>query len=394
MYRDFKNFGIELENLNEKISKILILGETDMGEEIINKIIVGNFHDSNLIAADYFSDYYNFEYMYNYKISRAVENILSDGKIADSEEKYLSLLYSYNDELIKEYNNLLDKYNEKGKISRKKTFRLYNEFSSKAEGLLNTSKYRFLQNYVCEFKKGDIEEAKKYCEEIFAKVVENKELKYSKVLSEDLDAYVYETEVHKDKGFQDNEDNIVEYNVEFNNKTGRIDVGAVAYTVFHSTNLKDKEKNIKKLDNMAKEAVSKFSNDLINYKRKVVYDDENSGYIEYYYIEKDKGIYDEMKSIKLVLEEDGLISNFSIVYPNNKEIVSPKLSKDDILKKLDKKAEIKDIFIIRNLNNEIEYEVHLKYNDDIYATVFDGNEGNLKYYGKEMRKYNSEVPQY
>lgn len=31
---------------------------------------------------------------------------------------------------------------------------------------------------------------------------------------------------------------------------------------------------------------------------------------------------------------------------------------------------------------------YIKYKDDMYAAVFDGNEGNLKYYGKEIRNYN------
>ncbi|MBW4828218.1 MAG: hypothetical protein KZY61_02965 [Clostridiaceae bacterium] len=387
MYRDFRNFGTELENLNEKVLKKLVFKDTTMEEEFINSKIAHSFINNNSIISRYSSDYDGFEEMYDYKINGTIENILYDGKITDSEEKYLSLLYSYNNELIKEHNNLLDKYNASNTMFNKRSLKIYEEFSSKAESLLNTSKYRFLQDYVGEYKKEDIEEAKRYCEEIFAKVVKNKDLKYSKDLSADPYMYIYETKVQVDRVIEDNED-YVEYNVEFYNRTGSMNIEAVAYSVLESTNLIDKEKVIKKLDNKAKKIVSKFSNDLINYERKVIYDGKNIECIKYSYIEEDKGIYDEMKGIELVLEIDGLVSSFSIVYPNNKELVTPKLSKDDILEKIDEKAEIKDIFPIRNVENEIEYEVHLKYKDDMYAAVFDGNEGNLKYYGKEIRNYN------
>ncbi|HCJ56033.1 hypothetical protein [Lutispora sp.] len=78
-----------------------------------------------------------------------------------------------------------------------------------------------------------------------------------------------------------------------------------------------------------------------------------------------------MKKIKLILESHGLASTFEIVYPYEGEIVMPGISREDILAKLNKEAQVVDIIMIRNMEGKIEYEAV------------------LKYFGQNLRNYNS-----
>mgnify|MGYP000988660909 FL=1 len=126
------------------------------------------------------------------------------------------------------------------------------------------------------------------------------------------------------------------------------------------------------------------------YDKKIKYDDEGKiNYITYSYIKKVNDVYDEMKKIKLILESHGLISTFEIVYPYEEEMVMPEISREDIMAKLSKEAQVMDIMMIRNMEGKIEYEAVLKYADILYSAVFDGSSGELKYFGQNLRNYNN-----
>ena len=172
------------------------------------------------------------------------------------------------------------------------------------------------------------------------------------------------------------------YEVEFNKKTKEVSINATSFTITIKGHTEQE------LDNIAKEIISKFRGSTFKNFKKINYgNDAKMRNIEYSYIEEINGIYDEMKTMELHLEREGLISKFKIPYPYDEKIIAPIISKEDIVKKLEKGSEVIEVLTIRNIEGKTEYEVHLKHNNTVYAAIFDGQTGERKYYGREIRSY-------
>ncbi|QEK11531.1 hypothetical protein FQB35_03595 [Crassaminicella thermophila] len=392
MYYNFEDFGEALETFNDELSKILVLGydDFDKKKEFIDESIVRAFHRSNWDASDMGKGkaIYDYDFMY-LNINKVIHNLLDDGNITLSEEKYIKSLYEYNEELIKEYNNILGdvRYNWNfGKIHalEKRIASIYNDYSQKADKLLETPKYKFLKEYEGEFKEVGFEHAKAYCEEVFSKLVKNQRLKYDNKDEANNDEYVFknykELDHNKELFTVKNDISDIDYKVTYNKKTKKVTVMAVSYIVPKKKYKEDE------LDNIVKNTIAKFNQNVVNYYKSKKYDSEGKlSYITYLYIEKNNDIYDEMKKIKINIKIHGLISKLEIIDHNDKPIILPNVSKKDILSKIDKEAEIIDAFIIRNMKGTA-YVVHLKYGDTLYEAVFDGEDGKIIYYGRNIKK--------
>lgn len=230
-----------------------------------------------------------------------------------------------------------------------------------------------------DFNEIGFEDAKKYCAEVFAKLVKDSTLLDDNGLEKNATTYIFKTKLSKEISAM-NED--LAYEVEFNKKTKEVSVIATSFTNT-SKGLTGQE-----LDNAAKEIISKFKDSTFKKYKKVNLENASKiRNIEYSYIEEINGIYDEMKKIEIHLEREGLISRFKIRYPYDEKVIAPIISKEDILKKLEKGSEVIDVLTIRNIEGETEYEVHIKYKNTVYAAIFDGQTSELKYYGTEIRNY-------
>ncbi|MTI65303.1 MAG: hypothetical protein FH753_01740 [Firmicutes bacterium] len=382
LFYDFEDFASELETLNDNISQVLALNNFDFNKEFINKNVIHNYMLSNYDAEELGDKLISNDYIDIYYINDLMKNIVSDQTIGESERNFLKHLYSYNELLIKEHKKALGDYKgdfDKQEKLKKDIVKIYNDYSKKADDLLK-SKYSFLENYKGDFNKGDFDNAKVYCEEIFSKLVKDKTLKYDKSNSENTDKYVFKTSL-ENKG---NLNNGTVYSVTFDKKTKSIIVKAIQFIKYS----KDKNYIEEKLDTRANNIISRFNNNLSSSYKEIKYDKEgNIDSIKYSYIKIREGVYDKRKEIKLVLQSNGLITDFQIIYPSDEKIKMPRISKEEILNKINKEVEIIDILTVRNIKKEIEYEVHLKYNNRIYTAIYDGVDGELKYYGKELRNY-------
>ncbi|MTI69266.1 MAG: hypothetical protein FH751_03280 [Firmicutes bacterium] len=383
LFYDFEDFASELEILNDNISEILVLNNYDLNKVFFNKNVIHNYMLSNYDAEKLGDKLIPNDYIDIYHINDLMKNILLDETISESERKFLTHLYAYNELLIKEHKKVLGDYKgdfDKQEKLKENIVKIYNDFSKKADDLLK-SKYSFLENYKGDFNKGDFNNAKKYCDEVFSKLVKDKTLKYDKSNSKNTDKYVFKTKlgnIFKQKNDE------TDYSVTFYEETNMINVMTIRFTVLSG----DTKYTEKELDSRANNIISKFNRNLSTSYKEIEYD--KSGRIEsikYSYIEKIDGIYDERKEIKLVLHSTGLIRNFQIIYDDNEKIKMPKISKEEILKRINNEIEIIDIMTVRNIKKEIEYEVHLKYNNKIYTAIYDGVNGELKYYGRKLRNY-------
>ncbi len=406
IYNDFEEFEASLESLNENISQLLVLTNYtyDKGFNFINQDTVVDFyrslHDAEDIKIGDFQDDYSHMYLH---INDVIKKILDDDIIDSYERKYLSKLYSYNNKLIEEYRNILGNLYHDNIISynydkilrlHRNIVKILNNYSTKADNTLNSKKYSLLLDYKDILKRSNsrniesqisFKEAQKYCKKIFSKLVPNRNLKYSNKDVMNADKYIFKT-------YPDTEPPVVTdvytpaYNVIFNKNTNELNITvrrSLVTNITHSENI---------LDEIVNTTVKKLNSNVTNYD-KIIYYDENKKIerIKYFYIEKIDGIYDEMKKLKVVIQPDGLIRNIYIIFPSSKSIIVPSISKKEILSKIDKKAQIEDIITINTIEREVEYEVHIRYKDTVYAAVFDGKDGKLKYYGRSIRDYNRQI---
>ncbi|SET81847.1 hypothetical protein SAMN05660297_03604 [Natronincola peptidivorans] len=391
MMNDFEAFGTALESLNEAITKILILDDYnfDKDREFINTNALINFRSSKYRAADIkkANSFYEYPFIYS-DANTIIRNILADKTLSISQKEYLKALYDYNEELIKAYKEIwgvlyyewdFDKRRE----LEKQIADIYIDYSENAEVLLNTSQYDFLKDYKGDFPEADFKKAKAFSEEVFSKLVENESLEYNNREDKYADKYIFRTYLERDFGVRSiNID--TEYTVEYDKKTNEVVVQAVSFTV--PVNIRHTERE---LDAMANDIVAKFDKNVWMYDKKIDYDDEDKiRSIAYSYIGKTDEVYDETKKIEVRLEVHGLISKFQIRYPYDEEIVLPTMSEEDILQRINKEGEIIEILIIRNVEGKMKYEVHFKYGSTIYGAVFDGEDGELNYFGRNIRDYN------
>ncbi|MBF8984092.1 hypothetical protein IZY60_11135 [Lutibacter sp. B2] len=393
MYNDFENFGTELEILNDHLSQTLVLNQHDFNKEkkFVNRNVMLNFWRSDNDAADLgkgkMFNHYTDMYL---EVNDVIYNIVADEIITTAERKYLESLYTYNNELLKEYNHVVGDIRtnwdyDKIRKSEKKIVKTYNDFSQKAENLLETPKYSFLKEYKGDFKEADCESAKSYCEEVFSKLVKDQTLKYNNKDEVNTEEYVFETSLKTGlpTTLKELQSDDVEYKVSYDKETKKVVVRAVSYSTTPSIRKYTEDE----LDKMANDVISKFYKNASKYDKNIDYEKGRKiDYIKYYYMEKTNGIYDETKKIEMNIEAHGLVSNLEIMHPNEQEIIMPTISKEEIVAKIDKDAEIIDCIVVRNIEGKTDYVVHLRYKDTLFEAVFDGETGNPEYYGREIKK--------
>ncbi|ABR47987.1 hypothetical protein Amet_1817 [Alkaliphilus metalliredigens QYMF] len=395
MYYDFQDFGRAVEELNDDLLRILVLEDLDFPREksFINRNALLNFQRSKGYAADRgrYQSYHEYQVLYN-QVNTVIDNILMDGSISPSEEGYLKALYNYSEALIHEYRgilgNLYDEWHhEELKRLQKNIVAIYEDFSTQADILLKSEEYSFLQDYRGDFPEANFSRAKAFSEENFSKIISNQSLDFDNKDEEHMDKFIFSTHVGRDSTL------IYENNDPFHNATYQVeyhkDSKEVTLTLRRAV-VPPKEYTEEELDALAEEILSPLDHIGFLYKRKVNFmlDDGGLSSITHSYIEKIDGIYDEQRKIQLILESSGLIREFYIVDHDNVEMTPPSISKEEILQQINPEAVIKEIFKVRNLEGEIEYEVHFTYGDTSYGAIFDGDSGELKYTGRNMRKYN------
>ncbi|MCT4509457.1 MAG: hypothetical protein N4A48_12020 [Tepidibacter sp.] len=394
IYYNFENFKEELQGLNKNISSILILKDNYNNKEFISRKAIRSYLRCDYMARDIDGKHYNNNnHIYVYlNLNKNIELILEDGIIDDAERQYLTILEEYNNELLKECKYIMGKlYDEKvfdydyQKKILKKIIKKQREFSKKADEILEQEKYKILIDYklkneVNENMKDDFEQVKKYCEDVFSKVIRDDVLELN-LKNNNENEYVFNTpqeEFESQNNFHDKP----KYQVKYDKSTKTIKISTVRYTMYAS----DKKYNEQSLYNTAQNIVNKFSDSVYLYDKDIRYDEEENiiDEVTYRYIEKKNDIYLESNKIDITINKNKIITDFYLGN-SNKDIIPASITKKNIENKID--GEILEIITIANEKGKIEYEVHIKYNDIVYVAVFDGYDGSLKYYGTDIRDY-------
>jgi hypothetical protein len=388
MYNDFQSFGLELEALNNELSKILILKGYNFNKEkvFINKNIVWNFHLSSYAAKNMDNNSSDKDYLYDwlyYDVNNVIQNILYDGIITTSEEKYLKNLYNYTDQLIKEYRIIINDTRypwdfESILTLKKRIVNIYNNYSQKSESLLNSKQYAFLKEYKGDFKDIGLKKAKIYCTEVFSTLIKNQTLKYYK--KDDMNKeYIFKS--YKKLNTNDpitvnNDQPNIDYEISYNERTNTILVKPIHIKLLNDTKYTEKQ-----LDHIATNTLNKFNKKIYHYDKNKKYDKKgNLLYVEYSYKKNNNDASDTIQKIKMEIQVNGCINQFEITYLNKKNIaikpITP-ISESEILSKIKQESVIHSFNIRENIQGNTEYIVYIKYRDNLYKAVFDGKDGTL-----------------
>jgi len=408
MYYDFENYGKALEELNDDLARIIVLMDCSFSEKkaFMNEIVLQNYRISKMFTADVRNYKFFHEYQYLYRdVDDVMDNIFIDDSISPSEERYLRALYNYNGALINDYIEFLgteyDGYDyDQLKKLQNKIADIYEDFSNKAESLLDTEEYSFLKGYKGDFAEADFLRANKFAEEIFSKIVPNQSLAYDNRDEVNNDKFIFTTNEDNEGIDITDQDQDIQYSVEYKKYSKEVRLSLTSYTMFEPSQKYAEEE----LDALAEEIISKFDNTGYLYDKEVVYSTDDDSFssnsklvnskenkilssITYSYIERIDDVYDEQRKILLTLESCGLLSDFYIIDRDDVIIDPPMIQKEEILEKIKPEYAIQDIIKVRNLSEEMEYEVHLSYQNTNYAAVFDGDTGGLNYFGRDIRNY-------
>lgn len=399
IYYNLKYFKEELQDLNKNISSVLTVKDNFNNKEFISRGVIRSYSRCNNMAGEINDKYCNDNYMWDvYRtVNDNIEVILRDNKINDKEREYLTTLVGYNNELLKECKKIMGKlydedifdYEYQKKIE-KKIIKKQQEFSKKADGILEQEKYKILIDYKLENEvaeniniEDDFEQIKSYCEEVFSKVTADTTLKYNNK-DENINEYVFKT--HKKDNLQEYLiDDETKYELTYDRIIKDIKIDAVSYRIDQNYKMYTE----KELDKIVQNIVNKFSDKVYLYDKEIKYDEASEvanivDRITYRYIEKNDGTYIEGSKIYLTVNKNKMITDFYIGNLN-KDIIPASITKKDIENKIN--GEILDIITIVNQKGEVEYEVHIREKDIIYAAVFDGYDGRLKSYGTDIRDY-------
>lgn len=380
MYYDLKNYVSEIEELNEKLSGILITeGFDHLDKELyINNEILRSFERSKIDAGrignfDYTNDYDDIYRRFNDNIV----NILYDETTSNSEKEYINTLYDYNTELISDYRGILESLHGRGKENGEKRIinkitKVYNEFSNKADEILNTEYYSMLKDYKGDFSNFDFNRAEKFVDDIFSKVVPGQILNYNNKADIYADKFIFTT--HEDGEKMDTRTvyQVPQYRIEYDKEGREVYLTLVGGTI-PTYVLKEEE-----VDSIAQDILERLNYEGFLYERTVSnFNIPQLSSITYSYINKIDDIWDQQQKIELVLDSCGFVQELRIVDRENAEglyFVDIK----EILSKIHKEADVNNIYKVKNIEGEAEYIVKLTYKGTNYNLVFDGGNGNLK----------------
>ncbi|MCC5911691.1 MAG: hypothetical protein JJT76_14795 [Clostridiaceae bacterium] len=395
MYYDFQDFGIALEEMNESISSIFILQKDSFTKEksFMDRKALLDYLSSKRYAADRGNFTRRHEYPSLYReVDRVIDNILLDGRVSPSEERYLKKLYAYNEALIHAHREALgdtdDMNSEAWRNARDEIVTIYEEFSTIANDLIDSEEYSFLQDFKGDFEEVHFLRAKKFSEKVFSKAIPDQALPFDNREEKYTEKFIFSTHDDEDiRIYGLNEE--TQYKVLYHKGSREVTLYSWRGIIPSNQNTSDMYTE-KELDALAEEILAKFGDVGFLYDRSVTIDLESKKLqsITYAYIQKIDDVYDEQQKVELTLTNYGAVSKLYIVDHDDIEMKLPLVSQEEILEKLSPDTTVQAIFKVRNLQGEMEYEVHILYEGTTYGVIFDGDTGGLKYYGRERRNYN------
>lgn len=378
MYNDFKSYESEIENLNKKLTSIIIANEYDINKLLINVEVLNNFSKSKNNAASIGG--YGLRYDYDDIYLRYNENIqaiLEDGIINDTEQVYINTLYDYNGEIIKEFNNLLQPINNSRNNTIQKSYKNiindYLEFSASADEILNTKNYKVLKDYRGDFSNFDLIRAETFIKDVFSKVVPKRELNYNNINDLNADSLIFTTHENGDDIDTGTIYEEPQYRIEYDKKSKEVYLRLTG-KVIPSYVLEEEE-----IDSIAQDLIAKLNyKGVLNEKTVSNISVPQLSSITYSYTNKTDDVWDKQQDLNIGLDSYGLVRELYIIDSDDYMNIDF-IDINKTINHIQKKAEINDIYKIRNISGELEYSININYKGTDYNMVINGITGEFKY---------------
>lgn len=380
---DLEGAMYELNLMNEAMFLLYSEGSLengDMDEDSISYLTIYDREIKNILDLTPV----DFDWLDLKRIIWNIDDMNEKSYLTPEDKQYLKKMYKYNQRILAVYHESLkenkidiDDFDE----NQRKAKKTYKDFMMKASNIVTEEEYRKLKKYRVDrenkSQKKDLgineekylesslslEEAKGLTIDILEKLFGEKAIL---VEEKDIDQDEYEFD-NKWQGGK--EENLYNISIDKEYKSLSMYKRVQSVTKAHSGEyLDEKAREIKDI------LVPK---DYIYYERKERFDEGKIEEIEYRFIKKTKDIYDEAQRIKIRINSFGALSNLYMSDPlNNKEIniEKPKLTKEDILSKLNKE-DIKHILLVKDREGDLQYRVFLDFNGEFYTYVFDADTG-------------------
>ncbi len=328
------------------------------------------------IKSDYFYDAV-FEYE---KVNKNLDLIRADKKVSDSELAYINDLYNFNKESMDYAKNLINhtNYKERKEIEKNifEIYEEYTEFLGSAYG-----KYDFKNVIISDMegaKKVNVskESVRDELEIISKRVTGLDTLSYSEEPYTD-DSYCWPFTTKKDPKALDRSDEDV-YKFDYIVDENKVNFYQ-SVKVYNDSEIKLEENDLKAL---ADEHIKKLGLKVefaSSEKNKYEYVEEEKSeydYIIFYYHNNHNDIYNEAKTVKVIVEKSGRLESTFSLLSNEPEIswVDENLIKE----KFNNKKKIKSIMKLINSRSEGEYLVVIGEKNKNYIFVYDAENAKLK----------------
>lgn len=368
MYYDFKSYKEEIEILNDKLASVIIADNYDINKLLLNDEVLNNFGKSKNNAARIgrYSLRYDYDDVY-LRYNENIKNVLEDGFINETEEEYINTLYDYNDKVIYEFNKLMEPENK----GAKNIIDIYEEFSINADNVLNTENYGKLKSYRDDFSDFDIARAEEFVNDIFSKVVPGRQLNYNNLDDLNAESIVFTTHEDGDKIDGKIAYEEPQYRIEYDKRNRQVHL-RLAARVIPTFVLKEEE-----IDSLAEDIIKR-----LNYKG-ALYEKKISNIaiprlssINYTYTNIIDDVWDKQQDLTIEFNSYGYVDTLYIV--DSDDYIDNFTDISKTINLIQKKADINEIYKIRNIKGDLEYIVKVNYKGTDYNMIIDGTSGEFK----------------
>jgi len=366
MYSDFKSYEKEIESLNRKLLSIIIADNYDVNKLLLNDEVIKNFLKSKNDASRIKNKSSGFDYDDVYrKYNEIIQNILDDGIINDTEKVYISTLYDYNKEIIKNFNTEDKSY--------KNIIKSYVDFSSSADEILNTQRYEILKEYRDDFSDFDLKRSEAFIKDVFSKVVPGRKLNYNNMDDIYADSVIFTTlkdgnAIESGKIYEE-----IPYQIEYNKNSREVHLRALGRIV-PSYTFSEEE-----IDVIVRDIITRLDyKGVLDEKSVSNIDVPQMSSIKYSYIYKADDVHDKQQDLNIELDSYGLVNSLYIIDSDDyKNTEFTDIS--ETIRHIEENSEINSIHKIRNISGELEYIIYINYKGTNYSMVMDGITGKYKY---------------
>lgn len=367
---------IELENMNEDLIAIYMTGSIDDELSIETDCIYRLDRIDKLLDAILNMNHYPFSWNDISRVNWRIRDMKGKKILSDEDLAYISDVHKMNQQLLTNYNDLLDEYGIEDYFrydEEKYVVPIYKEFISKANELAKTDAYQELKDYEVQVEDGD-------------QAGQNKRpLLYSQEKASRLAASFLEKIIGESVKLTMDEPDGYSSEYEFENywedgrETDKYSISVDKYenelSAYLRIRLGEGTFNENIIDGYAKTFIDKMvPENYVLYEREVENKRRRTEDITYRLIAYNGVYYDEGQVMRVTIDNYGTLDHFSWKFEDEIENVPPIVTESFIRNNITS-GRVEQVILVLTENREFQYEVIVVMNETPYTLSFDALTG-------------------